>query len=87
MLAKQIGRIAVASSRRSLLAAGNFTRRALSDKPMTPNLPGLSDDQINKIQVTDTSLRTRHYTIEADMTSEERDIARVREIQSRTFEN
>jgi hypothetical protein len=51
--------------------------RFMSDKPMTPKLPGLSDDQIEKIYMTDTSLRSRHIQIEGDMTDEERDVARV----------
>ena len=51
--------------------------RFLSDKPLPPKLPGLSDDQIEKIFVADTGLRNRHILIEGDMSDEERDVARV----------
>ena len=42
----------------------------------TPVLPGLSTDQIRKIGVMDTLLRTKHMQIEADLSPDERDHAR-----------
>ena len=41
------------------------------------DLPGLSRDQIKKIGDTDHLLRTRHMQIEAELSPEERDHARV----------
>jgi hypothetical protein len=79
MLATFCSRAIAATSRSMKIKVISTTMRFLSDKPLTPNLPGLSDDQIQKIYVTDTSLRSRHIQIEGDMTDEERDIARVSE--------
>ena len=42
------------------------------------DLPGLSREQITKIGDTDHLLRTRHMQIEAELSPEERDHARVR---------
>lgn len=48
----------------------------------TPNLPGLSPEQIRKIGETDTALRSQHLKIEAAMDDEEKDVARVMIIRS-----
>jgi len=40
------------------------------------NLPGLSPQQLAKIQASDNYLRNKHFKIEADMEAKERDIVR-----------
>jgi hypothetical protein len=77
MLSKTLARVAPVVSRNFGKHAGFQSVRFLSDKPLPPKLPGLSDDQIEKIYVADTGLRNRHILIEGDMTDEERDVARV----------
>jgi hypothetical protein len=77
MLSKTLARAAPVVSRNFGKHAGFQAVRFLSDKPLPPKLPGLSDDQIEKIFVADTGLRNRHILIEGDMTDEERDVARV----------
>ncbi len=41
----------------------------------TSNLPGLSLDQLERIQINDNTLRTRHLKIEGNMSATEKDIA------------
>ena len=77
MLSTFCSRAIAATSRTMKVNVISTSMRFMSDKPMTPKLPGLSDDQIEKIYVTDTSLRSRHIQIEGDMSDEERDVARV----------
>lgn len=77
MLSTILARVAPVATRSFGKNAGVQALRFLSDKPLPPKLPGLSDDQIEKIFVADTGLRNRHILIEGDMSDEERDVARV----------
>jgi succinate dehydrogenase assembly factor 2 len=51
----------------------SFGRRSFSTSPL---LPGLSQEQISKIEKADNGLRSRHMIIEGTLTDSEKDIAR-----------
>jgi hypothetical protein len=75
---KCVGKI-VSRSMSDTMAPSDYGKGSSVDQGTgeTPNLPGLSPDQIRKIGETDTALRSQHLKIEGTMDAEEKDVARV----------